>query len=125
MTTATDVHAAILGASTKADARAAMEVAERWLEEHPHDVSVAEELDSLVLILSAPDSATGDVGMTKAKKDHNPGDVIAVRGETQLILDDPVARTGHMHTPGTDQDSPVGLIDGFLKFGYWEEPEGG
>lgn len=125
VTTAKDVHAAIIGASTKAEARVAMDVAERWLEEHPDDVSVAEELDSLMLILSAPDSATEGVGMTKAKEDYNPGDVIAVRGETQLILDDPVAGTGHMHTPSTGYDSPVGLIDGFLKFGYWEEPEGG
>lgn len=56
--TAKEVHAAILGALTKADAQAAMAVAERWLEEHPDDVSVADELDSLVLILTAPDSAT-------------------------------------------------------------------
>ena len=54
-----ELRSIIAAAKTKIDAQAAMYLADVWLEEHPDDSSLAEELDSLARILSAPDPAPG------------------------------------------------------------------
>lgn len=51
-----------------------------------------------------------------------PGDVVAVRPDgSKIILVSEAGRTGYIK--GADGSrTPDGLIDGFLKFGYWESP---